>query len=86
MTNELTDMAGQPQSHPEIMHARSTRADDGEPMYSEHRSVHYAGNSLVIGLTATGTNVLGVDDGDDLQVEVHDDGFWINVSGGPDDE
>jgi antitoxin component of MazEF toxin-antitoxin module len=54
-------------------------------MYSEHRSVHYAGNSLVIGLTATGTNVLGVDDGDDLEVEVHDDGFWINVSGGPDD-
>jgi hypothetical protein len=73
-------MAGQPQDHPEIMQARSQRADDGEPIYSESRSVHYSGNSLAIGLTATGTNVLDVGDGDELKVEVHEDGFWIGVA------
>jgi hypothetical protein len=78
-------MAGKPNQHREIMETRARQARDGEPNYSEKMSVRYAGNSLVIGLPATGTNVLGITDDDDLEVEVHDNGFWIPIGGGPDE-
>jgi hypothetical protein len=78
-------MGGKPQHHPEMIETRARRADGGEPLYSDRMSVHYNGNSLVIGLTSTGCDVLGVTEDDDLTVEVHDDGFWVDLGGDSDE-
>jgi hypothetical protein len=75
-------MGGKPKQQRNIMETRARETPDGEPTYSETMSVRYAGNSLVIGLPVTGTNVLGVSDDDDLEVEVHENGFWVSVGGG----
>jgi len=74
-------MGGKPQHHPEMIETRARRADGGEPMYSTTMSVHKNGNSLVIGLTSTGCDVLNITEDDDLVVEVHEDGFWVDLGG-----
>lgn len=77
-------MAGKPQEHSKMIETRAQRADGGEPLYSDRMSVHYNGNSLVIGLTSTGCDVLDVTEDDNLTVEVYTDGFWVGLGG--DDE
>jgi len=79
-------MAGRPQNRPTIRDERARRADGGEPLNSEQRSVHQEGNSLVVGVTAYAVKTHSLSGDDDVTVETYADGIWIDLGGGDDAE
>ena len=74
-------MAGQPHERPSIQQHRARRADGGEPLNSEVRSIHWDGNSLVVGVTSFAVKTHGLTDDDDAVVETYPDGVWIGLGG-----
>ena len=79
-------MAGRPQNRPTIRDERARRADGGEPLNSEERSVHWDGNSLVVGVTAYAVKTHSLTTDDDVTVETYAEGIWIDLGGGDDDK
>jgi len=79
-------MAGKPHERPQIRKERARRADGGEPLNSERRSVHWSGNSLVVGLTSYAVKTHSLDSDDDVVVETYPAGIWIDFDGGRDAE
>lgn len=78
-------MAGQPQQRPEVREYHNHRADGGEPLYSDSRSIAQNGNSLVIGLTDYAVKTHDLQCGQQPVVEVYPDGIWIGIGGGSDE-
>ncbi len=78
-------MAGQPHQRSDVREYRAHRADGGEPLYSDPRSIAKNGNSLVVGLTDYAVKTHQLRRGQDLTVEVYPDGIWIGVDGGRDE-
>ena len=78
-------MAGRPQQRPEVREHHARRADGGEPLYSDPRSITQNGNSLVIGLTDYAVKTHSIECGQTPTVEVYPDGIWIDVGGGSDE-
>jgi hypothetical protein len=74
-------MAGRPQNRPTIREERARRADGGEPLNSEQRSVHRNGGSLVIGVTSYAVKTHSLSGGDDVTVETYAEGIWIDLGG-----
>ena len=74
-------MATEPHNRPSIRAERAKRADGGEPLNDEQRSVMSYGNSLVIGLTDYGVRTHDVDVGQTPSVLVYPDGIWIDFGG-----
>ena len=74
-------MAGKPQCRPDIVDERARRADGGEPLYSDSRLVLESGDSFVVGLTAFGCKVHQIDKGQEVGIEIHADGIWIDIGG-----
>lgn len=74
-------MAGRPQNRPTVREERARRADGGEPLNSEQRSVHWEGNSLVVGLTSYAAKTHSLSDDDDVTVETYAEGIWISLGG-----
>ena len=78
-------MGAEPHTQRGIRQERAKRADGGQPLNSESRTVQRYGNSLVIGLTAYGVKTHGVDEGREPDVQVYPDGIWIDFGGGTDE-
>lgn len=60
-----------------IRTARSARADGGEPLNTEERSVTEHSGSLYVNLTKFGALTHGIEKGQDLDVEIYENGIWI---------
>jgi hypothetical protein len=75
-------MAGEPHEQPGIRKERARRADGGEPLYSEDRSVYRNGNSMVVGVTSYAVKTHSLNSGDDVVVETYPAGIWIDLGGG----
>jgi hypothetical protein len=63
----------------ELVELRRHDRDDDEPLNAETMSVHYSGNSLVVGLTHFACVCHDLDETDTVTVETHDDGLWLDV-------
>ena len=75
-------MAGRPEDKPMVREERKRRAAAvGEPLYDREQSLSQMGNSGVVTIPVTAREILGFDIGDDLTVEVYDDGVWIQGGG-----
>ena len=74
-------MASEPHTQRGIREERARRADGGQPLNSEARTVHPSGNSLVIGLTSFGVKTHNIETGQEPDVEVYPDGIWIDLRG-----
>lgn len=78
-------MAGRPEDKPMVREERKRRAAAvGEPLYDRNQSLSQMGNSGVVTIPVTARDILGIDVGDDVSVEVYDDGIWIS-DGDPDE-
>lgn len=65
-------------SHEEaIMATRQDEVDEGEPLYSRIRKAQENDNSIRSNLTESGPDIIGVQGGDDLVVQVFDDHWEI---------
>jgi hypothetical protein len=71
-------MSRSPQ-HDQIIQQRQRRADGGEPINDEVMSVHYSGNSLVVGITDFASKIHDITDENSVVVECYDDGIWIDL-------
>lgn len=78
-------MGAEPHTQRGIREKRAQRADGGQPLNSESRTVHSAGNSLVIGLTAYAVKTHNINAGQKPDVQVYPDGIWIELGGGADE-
>lgn len=74
-------MATEPHTRSGIRDERARRADGGQPLNSESRTVHWEGNSLVIGLTAYAVKTHDIDAGEKPDVQAYPDGIWIDLRG-----
>lgn len=77
-------MGAEPHTQRGIRKERAQRADGGQPLNSESRTVQSYGHSLVIGLTAYAAKTHDISAGQEPDVEVYADGIWIDL-GGDDD-
>ena len=75
-------MAGRPEDKPMVREERKRRsAAAGEPLFDRDQSLSQMGNSGVVTIPVTARDILGIDVGDDVSVEVYDDGIWISDGG-----
>ena len=63
----------------ELVEWRKHDRDDDEPLNAETMSVHYSGNSLVVGLTHFACVAHDLDETDTVTVETYDDGLWLDL-------
>jgi hypothetical protein len=63
----------------ELVELRQHDRDDDEPLNAETMSVHYSGNSLVVGLTHFACVAHDLDETDTVTVETYDDGLWLDL-------
>jgi hypothetical protein len=78
-------MATEPHTRSSIREERARRADGGQPLNTETRTVHREGNSLVIGLTAYAVKTHDIDPGQTPEVVAYPDGIWIDLRGASDE-
>lgn len=78
-------MGADPQTRSDIRAERAKRADGGEPLHATTRTVHWSGDSLVVGITDYGVKTHGVNRGQEPNIEIYPDGIWIDFGGGCDE-
>lgn len=61
----------------QLVELKKEDRDNDEPLNAETRSVHYSGNSLVVGVTHFAAVALDLDATDSVTVETYSDGVWI---------
>ena len=81
----MSRMGADPQTRAEIRAERAKRADGGEPLHTTTRTVHWSGDSLVVGVTDYGVKTHDVEQGQEPAIEVHPDGIWIDFGGDGDE-
>jgi len=68
-----------------IQKKRLKRADGGEPLNTETRTAFDNNGGMCANLTDFGTKLLGIESGDKIRIEVHEDGIWLSVVGETDE-
>ncbi len=66
-----------PETNQIIRNERRKRADGGEPLHDDDRSLFQRGGSIAVTLTAIGRDIHGLDADGDVTVMVYPDGIWI---------
>jgi len=64
-----------------IQEERCKRADGGEPINTETRTAFDNNGGMCSNLTDFGTKLHGIESGDEVRIEVHEDGIWIEPGG-----
>ena len=71
-------MAGSPEDKPMVREERKRRAAaTGDPLYDREQSLVQMGNSGGVTIPKTARDILDFDLGDNVSVEVYNDGIWI---------
>jgi hypothetical protein len=68
-----------PQASKAVMKKRAQLCDGGEPLHDDERSVLSMDGTLYINPTKFGENMHSLSAGDDVVVEVYDEGIWIGT-------
>jgi len=66
-----------PETQEIIRQERRKRADDGDPLHEDSRSLFNQGNSIAATLTATGRDIHNLDAEGSVVVQIYPDGIWI---------
>lgn len=78
-------MSGQPGAQSGVMSHRRDHARDGEPLFTETRDVGPRGASLGHTIPREVRDLLGLEKGDEVTIDIYADGYFVTVENGDGD-
>jgi bifunctional DNA-binding transcriptional regulator/antitoxin component of YhaV-PrlF toxin-antitoxin module len=80
-------MSGQPGAQSAVLSHRRDHASDKEPLFTESISVVSRGrSSLGHTIPSEVRDILGLEKGDEVKIEIYADGYFVTVEDGDGDE